>query len=340
MIFLKEVCKRYTVNHVPDKWVLKGVSLVIPPKACVGIVGSKGTGKTTLLRLISGSETPTSGVIECNGRVATPTKYNHCLQPPLSGRQNAKFVCRINGYSDDLENRLLRIEKLAGLGVGFNKPVSTYTPLMRMSLSFALSIAFDFEIYISDGFNFSGPTGFKNNDEADTALEQLTERAGIIMTAKGALGETFLKRYCKAGIWLCEGQAKWFDDINDAIEAHRASQPPATPKEGVGHQAHTIPELMQPIYSKIQKMQNLLTVINRGMKGSSVKVPKKEISRFVRIAKDYGLELLTVNQIADYGCHIKSGMVPILQERTDGQPIEYYDLNTQCERLEVSRESK
>lgn len=333
MIILEDVYKRYIVDHVPGQWVLQGASLVIPTKACVGVVGGKGAGKTTLLRLIEGTELPTRGKIERNGRIATPMRYNKNFQPLLSGRQNAKFICRINGYADEMEERLSRIEKLAGLGAKFDKPVGTYTPPMKSSLSFALSMAFDFDMYISDGIDFSGETAFKGKDAADAALKSLTAHAGIIMTAKGALGEAALRQYCKAGIWLHEGRAKWYDDISDAIEAYSTSQPPRRPNEGQKRQTLPAPEQAQPIIAKIKAIQNSLTALSAGFRGFPVTANEKEILRMLQVAKDVGIELATTEQISDRGYRVREGMIPILQgSGTGGQRIEYFDLKIQCEK--------
>lgn len=334
MIILEDVYKRYIVDHAPGKWILQGVSLVIPPKVSVGLVGSKGSGKSTLLRLIAGIEAPTEGIIERKGRVATHLRYSQNLQPLLSGRQNAKFICRLNGYADEMEDRLSRIEKLARLGAKFDAPVGTYTPPMKSSLSFALSMAFDFDIYISDGLDFSSETAFKGKDAADAALKSLTEQAGIIMTAKGVLGEAALKRFCKAGIWLHDGKAEWYDDINDAIEAHRSSLPPAGPNEGAKQQAHPVLERAQPIMAKIKRVQNTLTALSKGLVGFPVAVNEKEIPRMLQVAKDVGMELVNAEQVLGCGYQLREGVIPVLYGGgTGGQRVEYFDLLTQCERI-------
>lgn len=334
MIILEDVYKRYIVERVPGKWILQGVSLVIPPKACVGLIGNKDAGKSTLLRIIDGTESPTEGKVERNGRVVTPMKYNKNFQPFLSGRQNSRFICRINGCSDDMEARLSHIEKLAGLGAKFDKPVNTYTAPMKSSLSFALSMAFDFDMYISDGFNFSNTMAFKDKDAVDAALKNLIEHAGIIMTVPGARGEATLKRYCKAGIWLHEGKATWFDDINDAIEAHRASQPAGRPQEDAKQQPPPVPEQASPILARIRKAQDSLAALSKGLRGLPATAPEKMLPRLIQVAKDVGMELATMEQISAQGYRVRENMIPILHgDCAGGQRTEYFDLKTQCEKI-------
>lgn len=328
MISFDGVSKRYIVEHVPGKWVLQDVSFVIPPQARVAVFGSKNAGKSTLLKLMDGSELPTEGRVERNGRVITPGRYIKTFQPLLSGRQNAKFICRINGYVDEMEERLSRIEELAGLGGKFNQPISTYTPLMKSGLSLAISLAFDCEIYVADGMKLSG-------DKIEAALKGLSERSGLVMAVKGGKGDEILKRYCTSGIWLHDGKAEWFDDIDDAFVAHKASTPSVKEKKGRAHTMVAVSEHMQPALAKIQQMQNVLTVMTKALNAPPISVIEKNIPRLTQVAKYIGIELVSKKQISDCGYQLREGMIPLLQAGgAGGQLIEYFDLTTQCEKVE------
>jgi capsular polysaccharide transport system ATP-binding protein len=218
MILVDEVYKRYRSHHGGGKWVLKGVTFAIPPKLNVGLVGRNGVGKSTLLRLIGGIDTPTRGHVERHCRVSWPMGFGGGLQTSLTGRQNAIFVCRIHGHEQDLADRLAYIENFAELGEAFDEPVKTYSSGMKSRLQFGLSLAFDFDVYISDEVTATGDAEFKK--KAATAFKQLAGRAGLIMVSHG---ESTLKEFCTAGIWLHEGKAHWFDRIDDALKAYKES---------------------------------------------------------------------------------------------------------------------
>lgn len=218
MILVQDVHKRYQTDHGPGKWVLSGVTLTIPAGVSVGLVGRNGAGKSTLLRLIGGVDHPTRGRIERHSRVSWPMGSAGGLQGSLSGRQNAKFICRIHGHEADIPERLAYIQDFAELGDAFDEPVKTYSSGMKSRLLFGLSLAFDFDVYISDEVTAAGDAGFRK--KAAAAFEKLAGRAGLIMVSHS---DGTLKQFCSAGIWLDQGQAHWFDRIDDALKAYKES---------------------------------------------------------------------------------------------------------------------
>ncbi|OGS99285.1 MAG: polysaccharide/polyol phosphate ABC transporter ATP-binding protein [Gallionellales bacterium RIFCSPLOWO2_12_FULL_59_22] len=219
MIFADDVHKRYQTDRGPGKWVLRDVSFVIPRKVNVGLIGRNGAGKSTLLNLIGGIDIPTRGCIERRCRVSWPLGIGGGLQGSLTGRQNVKFICRIHGSEDDIPERIAFIRDFAEIGDAFDEPVKTYSAGMQARLKFAASLAFDFDAYISDELTAVGDAAFKK--KAMQAFQKLANRASLIMVSHQ---EATLKEFCTAGIWLHEGRAHWFDDINDALRNYRESQ--------------------------------------------------------------------------------------------------------------------
>jgi capsular polysaccharide transport system ATP-binding protein len=219
MIIVDNVHKRYQTSHGPGRWILKGVSFVIPPNVSVGLVGPNGAGKSTLLRLIGGTDQPTKGSVERRCRVSWPMGFGGGLQGSLTGRQNAKFVCRIHGHNEDLDERVAFVEDFAELGECFDEPIKTYSSGMKSRLQFGLSLAFDFDVYISDEVTATGDAAFRQ--KAADAFKKLSDHSSLIMVSHG---EGTLKEFCTAGIWLDKGTAHWFDKIDDALDAYKNSR--------------------------------------------------------------------------------------------------------------------
>jgi capsular polysaccharide transport system ATP-binding protein len=138
--------------------------------------------------------------------------YRGGLQGSLTGRQNCKFISRIFGREEDIPERLGVIEDFTELGEAFDKPVNTYSSGMKSRLRFGMSLAFDFDIYISDEVTAAGDAQFKK--KARSALRKLSNQAGLIMVSHS---EKTLLDFCSVGIWLRDGQAYWYDDIQLAL---------------------------------------------------------------------------------------------------------------------------
>lgn len=220
MILVDNIHKRYQTPHGPGRWILKGVNFVIPPKVSVGLVGRNGAGKSTLLNLIGGVDTPTIGKVVRQCRVSWPMGYGGGLQGSLTGRQNAKFVSRIHGFDDPdaMAEKIAFIEDFAELGHSFNEPVRTYSSGMKSRLQFGLSLAYNFDVYISDEATSAGDASFRK--KASDAFKQIADQSGLIMVSHS---ESTLREFCQAGIWLEDGQAHWFDDIEDALKQYKNS---------------------------------------------------------------------------------------------------------------------
>jgi capsular polysaccharide transport system ATP-binding protein len=215
MILVRDVYKRYETEHGPGPWVLKGVNLTIPTKVSVGLLGRNGAGKSTLLRLIGGQDQPNRGTVERRCRVSWPMGRAGGLPGSLTGRQNARFACRILGHEDDIPQRMAAIEDFAEIGHYFDEPMETYSSGMRSRLMFGISFAFDFDVYIADETVSAGDAIFRKKTKV--AFQHRADHASLIMVSHSENG---LRNFCDAGIWLNDGQAHWFDDIDDAIKAY------------------------------------------------------------------------------------------------------------------------
>ncbi|WP_408587289.1 ABC transporter ATP-binding protein [Novosphingobium sp.] len=220
MIIARNISKRYRTAHGAGRWVLENVSFTIPPKLSVGIVGSNGAGKSTLLRILAGVDKPTRGEVDRQCRVSWPLGFGGGLQGTLTGRQNSKFVCRIHGHEDDIPERLARIEEFAALGKAFNEPIRTYSTGMTARLRFAISLAFDFDVYISDEATSAGDASFRQR--AADEFKRRANEASVIMVSHDA---STLRRFCSAGLYIHGGKAHWFDNLDDALRAYKDTLP-------------------------------------------------------------------------------------------------------------------
>jgi len=221
MIAFVDVHKRYASSG-RVAWPLRGVTLTLPPKRNVAVIGAAGAGKSTFLRLIAGVDTPTRGEVRCERRVSWPISANAGMHPAMSGRQNARFVCRVQGLAEDEINEKLRfVHEFSELGDAFDRPVGAYTSGMRRQLSFAVSLAFEFEVYLVESLPVGRSTA-EFRKKSRHAMKFLADHADLIM-ATGS--ERLARAYCDAAVWLHDGKAHWFESVRDAWREHSKTSP-------------------------------------------------------------------------------------------------------------------
>ncbi|WP_122983302.1 ABC transporter ATP-binding protein [Halomonas caseinilytica] len=230
MIEIRNLYKRYHNHHGSD-WVLRDINLTIPKGVSVGLVGRNGAGKSTLLRLIAGMDMPERGSIHRGCRVSWPIGLSGGFQGSMTGRQNVKFVARVHGGRQNVQDIIERVRDFAEIGEAFDEPIKTYSSGMRARLNFGLSLAFDFDVYLSDEATSVGDRAFKA--KASKAFKDKVGQASVIMVSHG---EGILKELCQAGIYLRDGEATWYDDIKDAIAAYHAETDEVRKQRG-GQQA-------------------------------------------------------------------------------------------------------
>jgi ABC-type polysaccharide/polyol phosphate transport system ATPase subunit len=136
--------------HTPF-WAVRDVDLHVQRGCCLGIIGENGSGKSTLLRIIAGVITPTSGVINVQGRVSALLELGAGFNPQFTGRENIFLYAAILGLSDvETRKRIPLIEKFAEIGEFVDQPVKTYSSGMFVRLAFAVAIHVNPAVLIVD----------------------------------------------------------------------------------------------------------------------------------------------------------------------------------------------
>ncbi|MCP5533537.1 MAG: ABC transporter ATP-binding protein [Akkermansiaceae bacterium] len=216
MIELRNVTKFYPMKSgVRD--ILRDVSMVIPTGANLAVLGPNGAGKSTFLRLIGGAEAPNSGRILSDQSISWPLGINSGFQGSLTGRQNLLFACRVNGLNQEqIETVTDEVVDFAKLGEYFDLPLKTYSSGMRARLSFGLSMAFTFDVYLIDELTSVGDAIFRS--KAKQAFKNMRQRASIIFVSHNL---STLRESCDSALFLHDGTAAFFPSIDDGIEAYQ-----------------------------------------------------------------------------------------------------------------------
>lgn len=214
MILIEHVSKSFFVNGVVRP-VLKDVNLKFEKHERLAMFGRNGAGKSTLMALIAGIDVPTSGTILRDCLVSWPLGLTGGVLPSLSGRENCEYIGRIHGETD-IDGLLRRVSAFAELGLKFGDPVQTYSSGMKARLNFAMSIAFEFEVYLIDEITSVGDAQFAKKARAE--FERLADRAGLIMVTHDVESA---RRFCDRGCVIEGGIITEYASIDEAIAVYQ-----------------------------------------------------------------------------------------------------------------------
>jgi lipopolysaccharide transport system ATP-binding protein len=145
------------------KWVMQGINFTVNPGEAVGIIGANGAGKSSLLKMITGTTQPTTGRVHITGRVAALLELGMGFHPDFTGRQNAFMAGQLLGYSvDEIVQLMPEIEAFAEIGDYIDQPVRIYSSGMQMRLAFSVATAIRPDILIVDEALSVGDTYFQH----------------------------------------------------------------------------------------------------------------------------------------------------------------------------------
>lgn len=214
MIEVKNLTKSYLHHKTGRHFVFKDLSFVIPSNCNVAIIGRNGEGKSTLVNILSGVDAPDSGKIITDKSISWPVGLRGGFQGSLTGRQNAQFVARVQGFSGkELREKVRFVEEFAEIGKYFDLPAGTYSAGMRSRVSFGISLAFDFDYYLVDEAMSVGDAHFKR--KASAIFKQKVDKANIILVTHSM---SQVKEMCDLVLILEKGKVKPFEDTAAGIE--------------------------------------------------------------------------------------------------------------------------
>ena len=208
MLKLENVSKTYP-NRNGYHRVLDTINITVERGERVGILGLNGAGKSTLVRLIGGVEQPTSGKIHRSMRISWPIAFSGGFQTAMTGVDNLRFICRI--YNTPLQPALAFVQEFSELGDYLYEPVKTYSAGMFARLSFAISMAIDFDCYLIDEVIAVGDQRFR--EKCDQELFGKRKDSAMLLVSHVP---AIVKKHCQRAIVLDKGQAIEFIDVDDA----------------------------------------------------------------------------------------------------------------------------
>lgn len=203
------------IEHT-DFYALSQVSFQVRKGEIVGIIGKNGSGKSTILKIITGVLAPSEGSVSVNGRISSILELGTGFNMDYTGIENIYLNGTILGISrEDMQKRVAQILDFADIGDFVHQPVKNYSSGMFVRLAFAVAINVDPDILIVDEALAVGDTAFQAKCMAK--MEQLMKKGTTILFVTHDMNtvRTLCKRcvYLEKGKVLIEGPASELADL-------------------------------------------------------------------------------------------------------------------------------
>ena len=213
---LKEAISVTHKNYHRDFYALNHINFQVGKGESVGIIGTNGSGKSTILKIITGVLTPSGGTVNINGIVCALLELGAGFNPDYTGIENVYMNGTMMGFTrEQMDEKLQEILDFADIGDFVNQPVKSYSSGMFVRLAFAVSINIDPEILIVDEALSVGDVFFQA--KCYHKFEEFKKRGKTILFVSHDLSS--ISKYCdravllNQGVLLGEGTPKKMIDI-------------------------------------------------------------------------------------------------------------------------------
>jgi ABC-type polysaccharide/polyol phosphate transport system ATPase subunit len=197
---------------------LSDVNVDVHYGTVLGIIGSNGAGKSSLMRVISGIVPPTQGRVEVYGSVSTLLALGVGFNPAMTGRDNVYLGGLAAGMTrDEIDANFQAIADFSELGEAIDAPMRTYSSGMYARLAFSVAAVVEPDILIIDEALSTGDAKFKEKSLNRIKELRTADRALILVSHALATIEDI----CNEVIWLNHGKLMARGEPAAVIAAYR-----------------------------------------------------------------------------------------------------------------------
>lgn len=199
-------------------YALNGVNLCIRKGETVGIIGTNGSGKSTILKIITGVLNPTSGQVRVEGRISALLELGAGFNMEYNGIENVYLNGTMMGFTDrEIDAKLPEILEFADIGDYVNQPVKTYSSGMFVRLAFAVAINIEPEILIVDEALSVGDVFFQA--KCYHKFEEFKKQGKTIVFVSHDL--SVISKYCDRVFLLNKGNLLGEGSPKEMIDAYK-----------------------------------------------------------------------------------------------------------------------
>lgn len=205
-------------NKYKLHYALNGVNLNIYKGETVGIIGTNGSGKSTILKIITGVLSPSEGEVKVNGRISALLELGAGFNQEYNGIENIYLNGTMMGFSEkEIDAKLPAILEFADIGEYVYQPVKTYSSGMFVRLAFAVAINIEPEILIVDEALSVGDVFFQA--KCYHKFEEFKEMGKTIVFVSHDLNS--ISKYCDRVFLLNKGNLLGEGSPKEMIDAYK-----------------------------------------------------------------------------------------------------------------------
>ena len=237
---------------VREHYALRDVNFQVERGETVGIIGTNGSGKSTILKIITGVLNPTAGEVKVDGRISALLELGAGFNMEYTGIENVYLNGTMMGFSkEEVDARLQDILDFADIGDFVYQPVKSYSSGMFVRLAFAVAINIDPEILIVDEALSVGDVFFQA--KCYRKFEEFKKMGKTILFVSHDLSS--ISRYCdrvillNKGVKLEEGSPKQMVDMYKQLlvgqDPAKAEEKKEEQKESWSQQFQVNPNMLE-----------------------------------------------------------------------------------------------
>ena len=201
-----------------EHYALRDVSFSVGRGETVGIIGTNGAGKSTILKIITGVLNPTGGSVAVDGRISALLELGAGFNMEYTGLENVYLNGTMIGFSrEEIDRKLDDILSFADIGDFIHQPVKTYSSGMFVRLAFAVAINIDPEILIVDEALSVGDAFFQV--KCYHKFEEFKRQGRTILFVSHDLGS--IQKYCDRVVLLDKGRKLAEGAPKDMIDLYK-----------------------------------------------------------------------------------------------------------------------
>lgn len=218
---LKESINPLHKQYHEPFYALNDISFEIEKGETVGIIGTNGSGKSTILKIITGVLQQTKGEVKIEGNVSALLELGAGFDMEYTGIENIYMNGAVLGYTElEMDKRKEEILEFADIGDFVYQPVKTYSSGMLVRLAFALAINVEPEILIIDEALAVGDAFFQA--KCFHKLEEIKKNGTTILFVSHDI--VSVKKLCSRAVWLDRGILREIGDAKDVCEKYLSKQ--------------------------------------------------------------------------------------------------------------------